>query len=60
MTNYFYSKSILEEVVDFYNRGGGAGIGIHLDNQTLSDQKLNLSEQEIRDIVAFMQALSDE
>jgi cytochrome c peroxidase len=50
----------LEEVVDFYNRGGGAGIGIHLDNQTLSDQKLNLSEQEIRDIVAFMQALSDE
>lgn len=46
--------------MDFYNRGGGAGIGIHLDNQTLSDQKLNLSEQEIRDIVAFMQALSDE
>ncbi|MEH6307094.1 cytochrome c peroxidase [Olivibacter sp. CPCC 100613] len=50
----------LEEVMDFYNRGGGAGIGIHLENQTLSDQKLNLSKQEIRDIIAFMQTLSDE
>lgn len=50
----------LEEVMDFYNRGGGAGIGIHLENQTLSDEKLNLSKQEIHDIVAFMQTLSDE
>lgn len=50
----------LEEVMDFYNRGGGAGIGISLDNQTLSDQKLNLSQQEITDIIAFMRTLTDE
>ncbi|HWV73172.1 MAG TPA: cytochrome c peroxidase [Pseudosphingobacterium sp.] len=49
----------LEEVMDFYNRGGGAGIGISLDNQTLSDQKLNLSRQEIVEIIAFMKTLTD-
>jgi cytochrome c peroxidase len=49
----------LEEVMDFYNRGGGAGIGISLDNQTLSDQKLNLSGQEIAEIIAFMKTLTD-
>lgn len=49
----------LEEVMDFYNRGGGAGIGISLDNQTLSDQRLNLSQQEITEIIAFMKTLTD-
>ncbi len=33
----------LEEVVDFYDRGGGAGIGIDLPNQTLPPDKLNLT-----------------
>jgi len=33
MHNGVYSD--LEQVMDFYNRGGGAGIGIALDNQTL-------------------------
>ncbi len=50
----------LEEVLDFYNRGGGAGIGIHLDNQTLPPDPLNLSVQEIQDIIAFMNSLEDE
>ncbi|MGB0165454.1 MAG: cytochrome-c peroxidase [Luteibaculum sp.] len=49
----------LEEVVDFYNRGGGAGIGIELENQTLPSDPLNLSEQEKADLVAFMKSLSD-
>ena len=30
----------LEEVVDFYDRGGGAGIGIALENQTLPAERL--------------------
>jgi cytochrome c peroxidase len=49
----------LEEVIDFYNRGGGAGIGIALDNQTLSPQPLNLSKKEVHDIIAFLETLND-
>ena len=49
----------LESVVDFYNRGGGAGIGIRLDNQTLPPEPLHLSAGEQRDLVAFMRALTD-
>jgi cytochrome c peroxidase len=50
----------LEEVMDFYNRGGGAGIGIELDNQTLSPEPLNLSKKEVKDIIAFLETLNDE
>ena len=49
----------LEQVVDFYNRGGGAGIGIQLDNQTLPPDRLNLTAGEQRQLVAFMKALTD-
>ncbi len=49
----------LEEVVDFYNRGGGAGMGLPLDHQTLPFDHLNLSKQEQADLVAFMEALTD-
>lgn len=49
----------LEEVVDFYDRGGGAGIGIDLPNQTLPPDPLNLSDAEKRALVAFMRALTD-
>jgi cytochrome c peroxidase len=50
----------LEEVLDFYNRGGGAGIGIRLDNQTLSADPLNLSKKEISDIISFLKTLDDQ
>jgi cytochrome c peroxidase len=49
----------LEDVVDFYDRGGGAGIGIELPNQTLSPEPLRLSAREKRDLIAFMRALTD-
>ena len=49
----------LEEVVDFYNRGGGAGIGIQLSNQTLPPDELHLSAREQRQIVAFINTLTD-
>ncbi|MGH7719938.1 MAG: cytochrome c peroxidase, partial [Gemmatimonadaceae bacterium] len=49
----------LEEVVDFYDRGGGAGIGAELDNQTLPPDELKLTEWEQQDLVAFMKSLTD-
>jgi len=36
----------LEQVIDFYNKGGGAGLGYKVDNQTLAADKLNLSKKE--------------
>lgn len=51
--------STLEEVIDFYNRGGGAGLGFDLPNQTLSPDRLDLSEQEKKDLIAFLHALTD-
>ncbi len=49
----------LDEVIDFYVRGGGAGIGIELENQTLPFDNLNLTKQERADLVAFMKSLTD-
>lgn len=49
----------LEQVIDFYNRGGGEGIGIHLENQTLPPDKLNLTQKEQRALVSFLQTLTD-
>jgi cytochrome c peroxidase len=49
----------LEDVLEFYNLGGGAGMGLEVENQTLPDAHLDLSRQEIGDIIAFMETLSD-
>jgi cytochrome c peroxidase len=49
----------LEEVVDFYNTGGGKGLGIAPQNQTLPFDKLNLTRKEKKDLVAFMKSLTD-
>jgi cytochrome c peroxidase len=49
----------LEEVLRFYNRGGGAGLGFDLPNQTLPADKLNLNEKEQRQVILFIRALSD-
>jgi cytochrome c peroxidase len=49
----------LEEVVDFYSKGGGKGLGLDVPNQTLPFDKLDLLDKEIKDIVAFMKALTD-
>ncbi|MCB0536289.1 MAG: cytochrome C peroxidase [Bacteroidetes bacterium] len=50
----------LEEVVDFYNDGGGVGHGIDLPSQTLPTDSLHLTTQEKADLVLFMKALTDE
>lgn len=49
----------LEEVIDFYNNGGGTGLGLEVVNQTLSPDSLNLTIEEQRKIVAFLKALTD-
>ncbi|MEJ8844749.1 cytochrome c peroxidase [Lacibacter sp. H375] len=57
MHNGVYST--LEEVVEFYNKGGGAGMGLEVNNQTLPADPLNLSRQEKTQLIAFMQSLTD-
>ncbi len=49
----------LEEVLDFYNRGGGSGIGIKLENQTLPATPLNLTKKEIQELISFIKTLDD-
>ncbi|MCO4292851.1 hypothetical protein NF867_08265 [Solitalea sp. MAHUQ-68] len=49
----------LEEVIDFYNKGGAAGIGADLPYLTLPFDKLNLTENEKKQLVAFMKTLTD-
>ena len=49
----------LEQVLDFYNRGGGAGMDMTIDNQTLSPDKLNLTPTEIKAVIAFLGTLED-
>ncbi len=49
----------LEAVMDFYNKGGGNGIGLQFEQQTLAAEKLNLSKTEITQIIAFMKSLTD-
>ncbi|MGF7079337.1 cytochrome c peroxidase [Mucilaginibacter sp. UYCu711] len=47
----------LEEVIDFYNKGGGAGIGLNVPNQTLATGKLNLTAAEKKQLIAFIKSL---
>lgn len=49
----------LEQVVDFYNKGGGKGLHIAPQNQSLAFDKLNLTNEEKRDLVLFMKTLTD-
>ena len=51
--------SSLEKVMDFYNQGGGAGLQMDVPQQTLSSKHLSLSDREVKDIIEFMQSLTD-
>lgn len=50
----------LEEVVTFYNKGGGLGLGIDNPNQTLPEDNLDLTDNEVIDLINFMKTLTDE
>lgn len=58
---YFHNGAYptLEEVMWFYNRGGGAGLGLNVPHQTLPADQLGLSQSEIDDVIAFMNSLTD-
>ena len=50
----------LEQVMDFYNKGGGAAVlSVAPVNQTLPAEPLNLSKREIKSIIAFLGTLSE-
>ncbi|MGM9508450.1 cytochrome-c peroxidase [Larkinella sp. GY13] len=49
----------LEEVLQFYNQGGGQGLGIQLTHQTLPADKLDLTDSEQSALLAFLKTLTD-
>ncbi len=49
----------LEEILDFYNNGGGVGLKLEVSNQTLPADSLGLTKSEIKDIVSFLNSLTD-
>lgn len=58
---YFHNGAYntLEEVIEFYNQGGGQGMGYTVTNQTLPPDALNLTDYEKRALIAFIKSLSD-
>lgn len=49
----------LKQVMEFYNEGGGVGFGFKIENQTLSDTPLHLTDTEMDDVIEFLKALDD-
>src|SRR5215510_7521587 len=49
----------LEEVVDFYNDGGGRGLGLDVYSQDSKVAKLDLNERQKKDLVSFLKSLDD-
>ncbi len=58
---YFHNGAYetLGLVVDFYDHGGGAGLGLEVVNQTLPPDSLHLSSPEREALVAFLESLTD-
>lgn len=50
----------LEKVMEFYNKGGGAGLGLKIPEQTLPSSPLHLSDREMQDIILFLHSLTDD
>lgn len=57
MHNGIYTN--LEDVLKFYEMGGGNGIGMQLEFQTLPFDNLNLTNKEKESIILFMKTLTD-
>ncbi len=49
----------LDEVMNFYNVGGGQGMGLEVPYQTLPPDSLGLTTKETEAIIAFMNTLTD-
>lgn len=50
----------LSEVVDFYNNGGGAGRKLFIENQTLSAEPLQLTDEEKHNLLQFIISLNED
>ena len=50
----------LEDVVDFYDRGGSVGLGLAIPHQDAAVRKLHLTAAERRDLVEFLRALTQD
>lgn len=50
----------IDEVLRFYNEGGGAGHGLEVNNQTLSADSLHLTTSEMASLKAFLHSLNEE
>jgi cytochrome c peroxidase len=57
MHNGVYNK--LDDVIKFYELGGGNGIGMNLAYQTLPFDNLQLTASEKNDLISFMKTLTD-
>src|SRR5215813_206099 len=53
------SFKTLEEVIEFYNDGGGRGRGLAVLGQDSKVTKLDLNEQQKKDLVSFLKSLND-
>jgi cytochrome c peroxidase len=49
----------LGQVIEFYNRGGGEGLGLYSPHQTLSNKPLNLTAKEKANLISFLNSLTD-
>jgi len=49
----------IDEVIDFYNKGGGIQHNYEVNNQTLSRDSLQLNTSEIQQLKAFLNALNE-
>jgi cytochrome c peroxidase len=49
----------LEEVIDFYDAGGGTGKGLEVPNQTLAGDSLHLTAVEKKSLLAFLHSLNE-
>jgi len=60
---YFHNGAYktLEQVIDFYDKGGAAGLGLtyEVPNQTLPPDHLNLTKKEKAALIAFLNSLTD-
>jgi cytochrome c peroxidase len=50
----------LDEVIQFYNRGGGRGLGFDVPNQAPEVHPLHLTAEDQAALVRFLEALSDD
>ncbi|GAB3927205.1 cytochrome c peroxidase [Larkinella terrae] len=49
----------LEEVIDFYDQGGGKGLGLDPEFQTLPEDRLQLTQSDKAALIAFLKSLTD-